>query len=193
LHREECSERIHLIDEYSRLISEFNRVVEALKMSSPDRSEDLWTAAAAARADSQAAWEMLEAHIAEHKCLELPQPSDADHASRGLLEKAALAAADVILVADDNRQLVEVNEAAAEAFGLPRRAIVGRRIDEFFAMADGDAVPAAWNDFVSQGVQSGICETRVLGRPRRFEFRSKANFEPGLHLSILREIEEDAG
>lgn len=188
---EDCAQRIQLIDEYSQLITQFNQLLETLKASSGERSDGLWSAAAMARSDSQAAWEALEKHIETHKCIELPLPTaDPDHAP-GILEKAALAAIDLIVVADDDRQFVEVNEAVADAFGLPRRQIVGRRIEDFLTRSDGKAISAAWKDFVARGVQSGICETTGPGRPRKFEFRCKANFEPGLHLSVLREVRED--
>ena len=52
--------------------------------------------------------------------------------SRVLLE-AANAALDVILIADDERRYVDLNRAASEALGLPREAIIGRRIEEFFS------------------------------------------------------------
>jgi PAS domain-containing protein len=188
--REDCAERIQLIDEYSQLITQFNHLLEVLKTSNGARSEDLWTATAVARADSQAAWEALEEHIEAHKCIDLPLPSADPSPVPGILEKAALAAIDLILVADDDRRFVEVNEAAADAFGLPRGEIVGRRIDDFFATPAGKTMPAAWSDFVARGVYSGPCETKVPGRSRKFDIRCKANFEPGLHLSVLREVSE---
>jgi PAS domain-containing protein len=192
VNREECSERIHLIDEYGRLITEFNNLLEALKASSGARNEELWRSAGVAQANSQAAWDVLEKHIANHKCIDLPprQPDPYPVVdSTSLLEKAAQAATEIILISDDDRQFVEVNEAAVTTFGLPRSEIVGRRIDEFFTSAAGEAIAVAWNDFVAKGVKSGICETGAPGRPRKFEFRAKANFAPGLHLSVLREVE----
>jgi PAS domain-containing protein len=191
VHREDCAQRIQLIDEYSQLITQFNHLLEALKASNGERSDGLWSAAAVARADSQTAWEALEKHIEEHKCIDLPLPAlDSGHVA-GILEKAALAAIDLIVVADDDRQFVAVNEAAADAFGMPRGEMVGRRIEEFFTQPDGTPISAAWADFVERGVNSGICETKFPGPPRKFEFRCKANFEPGLHLSVLREVSED--
>jgi PAS domain-containing protein len=191
VNREDCAERIQLIDEYSQLITHFNQLLEALKGSAGERSEDLWSAATVARADSQGAWEALEKHIEAHKCIDLPMPAPDPVHVPGILGKAALAAIDLILVADDDRRFVEVNEAAADAFGLPRGEIVGRRIDDFFANPAGKTMPAAWSDFVARGVYSGPCETKVPGRSRKFDIRSKANFEPGLHLSVLREVSED--
>lgn len=191
MNREECAERIHLADEYSRLITEFNDLLESLRASPGARNQDVWEALETVRAKSQAAWDEFEKHIAEHKCSDLPQRVSDFYSAvvpGRILEKAALAAADVIFVVNDDRQFVEVNEAAADAFGLRPSEIVGRRIDEFFATAGGEAVPTAWNDLLAEGVQSGVYEMSAPDPQRTFEYRSKANFAPGLHLSILREV-----
>jgi PAS domain-containing protein len=190
VNRAECSERIRLTDEYSRLITEFNVLLDAIKAPRNERNDEAWKAAEIARTLSQKAWDALEKHIAQHKCLDLHwKPSGVGQSS--ILEMAALAALDVILVANDDRQYVDVNEAAAAVFGLPRGEIIGRRIDEFFSHADGVTVPEVWADFIADGVQSGIYELIDPREPRRFEYRAKANFAPGLHLSVLRELKED--
>jgi PAS domain S-box-containing protein len=194
VNREECSERIRLVDQYSQSITDFNNLLEFLKSPSRDLSEEVWNAAETARAESQIAWDSLAAHIAEHKCIDVPQPSPDLHRASGsgsVMEKAALAAVDVILVADDDLRYVDVNEAAADAFGLRRSEVVGRRIDEFFATADGGTIREAWNDFVAEGVKRGICQMNAAGRRRRFEFSARANFAPGLHMSVMREVNED--
>jgi PAS domain-containing protein len=191
VNREECSERIRLVDQYSRLITEFSNLLEYLKDPSREPSTGVWKAAETARSESQTAWDLLAKHITEHKCFDIPERGEGMHqrdSTVGLLEKAAMAAIDVILVADDDRKFVEVNDAAAEAFGMTRGEVVGRRIDEFFATAGGETIPAAWNDFISKGAQAGICEMNAAGRKRIFEFRSKANFAPGFHSSVLREV-----
>ena len=90
-------------------------------------------------------------------------------------------------MADDDRRFVEVNEAAANAFGLSRTEVIGRRIDEFFATAGGKGIPAWWNDFIAAGAQSGICRMNAPGRGK-FEYQAGANFVPGLHLSVLRKV-----
>jgi PAS domain-containing protein len=106
------------------------------------------------------------------------------------MERAAMAALDAIVVADDDRRYVEVNEAAAEALGLPRLEIVGRRVEECLFDTQGQEIPAPWNGVVAEGIQRGICELAAPGR-RRFEYRTKANFEPGFHVAVLREVEDD--
>jgi len=184
LSREECPERIRLVDEYTRAITDFNVRMDALKSLSPRPGPADWSAAEAARAASELAWDAVQNHIDTHRCLALGWPES----SPGALEAAAMHALDVILVADDNRRYVDVNEAAAQVLGLPREEIIGRCVDDFFGQARGESVPEAWEAFIGDGVQAGICELIAPPR-RRFAYRAKANFAPGFHLSILREVE----
>ena len=188
---EECAQRIHLVEEYSRSVTDFNARLEALKNSPSRRTDAEWRAAEAARAESQRTWAALEQHIADHRCPDLYPPSldpPDTHLPSHILEKAAEAALDVILVADDDRRVVDVNEAAVDLLGLPRDEIVGRRIEEFFSELRGETVSQAWDSFIGDGAQCGVCELIASNGRRRFEYRAKADFAPGLHLSVLREV-----
>src|SRR5580692_12437334 len=69
--REDCSVRIRLADEYSRLVTELNHLLDSLRLPSPERNDGLWTTAETARTSSQKAWEALEGHIKDHRCIEL--------------------------------------------------------------------------------------------------------------------------
>ncbi len=146
-----------------------------------------------ARLRSQQAWNSLEAHIASHGCLDLSwsDPSAIEFPSGDPLKAAAMAALDVIVVTDDQRRFVDLNHAAEAAFKLPRNEIIGRKVDDFFLAAGGLTMPEAWAGFIADGVQRGICEMIEPGVPRRFEYRAKANFAPGLHLAVLREVRRD--
>jgi PAS domain-containing protein len=190
VNQEECPQRLHLADEYSRLITDFNILLDSLKRSPSERNAEIWNAAELTRALSDKAWQDLERHVEEHRCTELEralEPSVAAAGSNQIMQLAALAALDVILVVNDDRRYVEVNDAAVVAIGLPRQEIIGRRIDEFFTEARGENVPAAWADFIHDGAQRGMCELNAGGQRRLFEYHAKANFAPGLHLSVLRE------
>jgi PAS domain-containing protein len=194
VNREECSERIHLADEYSRLVTDFNTLLDALRAPPGERNNDTWKAAEAARNLSEKAWEALEKHIAVHRCMDLQWavPNTAPVRGSGdVLAMAALAALDVILVVNDDRRYVDVNDAASALIGLPRSELIGRRLDEFFREPSGITVPTLWEGFIADGVQVGLCELIAPGPPRRFEYRAKANFAPGLHLSVLRELKEE--
>jgi PAS domain-containing protein len=189
---QDCNQQISLVDEYSRCITAYAVLRDAFERQTDEHKEQDWRTVEAAWAESQKAWEALEHHIVDHQCLDLGWPSR-DAAEAGVSEvlgEAAAAALDVILVADDDRCFVDVNEAAADILGLPRNLIIGRRIDDFFSEALGEPIPAAWKLFVSEGMQCGICELKAPRWPRRFEYRAKANFAAGLHLSVLREQTE---
>lgn len=175
-----------MVDEYSRAVTEFNTLLDSLRIGA--REPEDWNAAETARALAQKAWERLDAHLAQHRCLDLHWPRSGAARHLDVLEDAAMAALDVILVADDNRRFVDLNHAAAEAIGLPRDQVVGRRIDDFFSEIQGESVPDAWERFVADGVQCGICELIADGGRRKFEYRAVARFAPGLHLSVLREV-----
>src|SRR4051812_42613664 len=94
---------------------------------------------------------------------------------------------DLILIADDERRFVDLNRAASDVLGHPREEIIGRRIEDYFSEAQGKPVPTAWNTFVIEGEQRGICELKSTPQ-KTFEYRAKAHFRRGLHLSILRQI-----
>ncbi len=104
------------------------------------------------------------------------------------MHAAAMAALDIILVADDQRRFVDLNLAAEAAFEAPRRELIGRRIDDFFFDVRGENVLEAWAGFIRDGVQAGICELFAPSGKRQFEYRAKANFAPGLHVSVLRHV-----
>lgn len=113
--------------------------------------------------------------------------ADAQDAPRRVLLEAADAADDIILVANDERKYVDMNQAAEKAFGLPRAEIIGQPIDAFFSDAHSEPVPEAWSHFVADGEQFGTC--RLRNRPElEFEYRARANFVPGLHVSVLRPL-----
>jgi PAS domain-containing protein len=174
LNLEDCPERIRLTERYSRAVT----VITARMSPDPRVAER-------ARAESEEAWRVLEAHIAEHKCL-----ASALSYSGHILEQAAIAAIDVILVSNDDRCFVEANQAAADAFGIPREEIIGRRIEEFFAEIQGQTPPEAFDQFIAAGVHCGVCTLTIPGRERKFEYQARANFAPGLHLGILREVKD---
>src|ERR1700722_4659819 len=120
---QDCEERLRLVDAYSRAVTDFNAILETLRPGRPVPAHTDWSAAETSRQRSEQAWQALQAHIAAHRCLDLhwSDPAANESANDGdLLQAAAMAALDVILVTDDHRQFVDMNEAAAQAFKLPR-------------------------------------------------------------------------
>lgn len=94
-----------------------------------------------------------------------------------------------MLVADDERRYVEVNEAACRLLRSSRETILGARMDDFLPDETRSWIGATWRSFIENGYHSAeytmLCgdETTV-----EVELRSQANVVPGRHLAVLRDI-----
>jgi PAS domain S-box-containing protein len=96
-------------------------------------------------------------------------------------------ALDGILILDDRGICLEANAAALTLFGTDHDELVARPIEKFFAGA-GDFTEV-WNRFLDR--KSEHRETRVLrgdGERIFVEYTAKANYLPGRHVAILRDI-----
>jgi PAS domain S-box-containing protein len=100
---------------------------------------------------------------------------------------------DAILIADDTGVFTRVNAAATALLGYPAEALIGKRISDLMADASGseEAFDAQWKSFLAQGHQEGIITLRRAdGGLVHTEFRARAHFVPGRHVSTLRDITE---
>jgi PAS domain S-box-containing protein len=98
---------------------------------------------------------------------------------------------DAVLIADNERRYVNANPAACDLLKMTRHEIVGRRIDDFSSPDVRGLAENSWQALLEQGEQQG--EWRILlpdGTTRDVEFRARAHFVPGFHLSILRDVTE---
>lgn len=117
----------------------------------------------------------------------LRESEQARAALRALFDSAL----DAILVATDDREYVDANPAACELLGVPRDELLGSRLEEFVPEGQEDAARAAWDEFLESGWMEGeIALRRADGAVRFAEFRARAGFLPGQHLSILRDVTE---
>jgi PAS domain S-box-containing protein len=96
-------------------------------------------------------------------------------------------ALDGILILDDQGICLEANAAALTLFGTDHDELAARPIEKLFAGA-GD-FKDLWNRFLDRKSEHG--ETRVLrgdGERIFVEYTAKANYLPGRHVAILRDI-----
>ena len=108
---------------------------------------------------------------------------------RALFENAM----DIILIADDRGKYVDVNPAACEALALSRQELTQLSLWDLVPPENAELAQLAWHQFLREGEQSGIFQlTGPDGVRRLVDYRARANFRPGLHLSILRDITEQA-
>jgi PAS domain S-box-containing protein len=96
-------------------------------------------------------------------------------------------ARDAIIIADDEGCFLEVNQAACETFGRERHELLGRRALDF--AAPGLDFPSAGQRFLSAVTESGeYVLLRPDGTRRELEYNATANFVPGRHVSVLRDV-----
>jgi PAS domain S-box-containing protein len=96
-------------------------------------------------------------------------------------------ALEAIFIADDAGQYTDANPAACKLLGMARDDLLGCGIADF---ADPDVdVIQVWQQFLQQGQLSGEFRLHCPnGQIKDTEFNAIANFVPGRHLSILRDI-----
>jgi PAS domain S-box-containing protein len=98
---------------------------------------------------------------------------------------------DAILIASDTGEYVGANEAACDLFGVSLDELLGARIEDFVEPALRHQIRLAWQAFLEQGEQEGeFLLYRPDGEMRNLEFKAKAGFLPGRHLSVLRDVTE---
>jgi PAS domain S-box-containing protein len=98
---------------------------------------------------------------------------------------------DAILIASDTGEYVAANDAACHLFGVPLNELLGASVEDFVEPALRHQTRLAWQTFLEQGEQEGEFPLyRPDGEMRNLEFKAKAGFLPGRHLSILRDVTE---
>lgn len=98
---------------------------------------------------------------------------------------------DAVLVATDDREYVDANSAACELLGISKEELLGSKLEDFVPEGQEEAAQAAWGEFLVRGQMEGeISLRRADGTVRVAEFRARAGFLPGRHLSVLRDVTE---
>lgn len=91
-----------------------------------------------------------------------------------------------MLLADDDRVYVDANEAASQMLGMPREAIIGRRIEDLTPADQRDAVDGVWRAFLAAGSLAGVFELEAAGGRRILvDYNATAHILPGRHLTIF--------
>jgi PAS domain S-box-containing protein len=100
-------------------------------------------------------------------------------------------ALDPILVTDDERRFVHVNRAACALLEYTEEQLLGMRIEDLVAeLTEAEAV-AIWEGFIQHGKQRGEMKLRRAGGGQALaEYSASANFVPGRHLVVLRDVTE---
>jgi DNA-binding CsgD family transcriptional regulator len=91
-----------------------------------------------------------------------------------------------ILVVDDQRRCLEANLAACRLLGLPRRAALGRTVDDFLTSSMRRRLDHVWQAFREEGGHAGPFEpSSQAAESPEIHISVTANVLPGRHLLIL--------
>lgn len=100
-------------------------------------------------------------------------------------------ALDAILIADDTGRYVDANPAACALLGYSHAELLRLSVWELTPASVREQAETLWREFGASGQQSGkFVLQRQDGALVEVEHRAVADFLPGLHLSILRDITE---
>jgi DNA-binding CsgD family transcriptional regulator/DNA-binding transcriptional MerR regulator len=120
---------------------------------------------------------------------------DTPQALRAVIEQAAATATNTaffktsfvpMLVADDERRYVDVNQAACLLLRLSREDVMRLRIDDLTPPGLRDTTAMLWEAFIRAGTQTGTFELAMPDGARLLvDYSAKANVEAGRHLSLL--------
>jgi PAS domain S-box-containing protein len=95
-----------------------------------------------------------------------------------------------MLLMDDARRYTDLNNAAAQLFGVEPGDLEGRLSDELVPPELHRDVAQRWASFLEQGHAHGHYELALpSGRRIEIEYSSTANVTPGRHLTILLELD----
>jgi DNA-binding CsgD family transcriptional regulator len=95
-----------------------------------------------------------------------------------------------ILVVDDQRHCLEANLAACRLLGLPRRAALGRTVDDFLTSGMRKRLDHVWRAFHEGGGHAGPFEvSSQAAQAHEVNLSVVANVLPGRHLLILSATE----
>lgn len=104
---------------------------------------------------------------------------------------------DSFFIIDDDRKTVDINPAACVLLGYDREWVIGTRFDAYLAprssggLADTAAVGQMWATLLSSGkLRTELVLIAKSGRRIDAEVSAVANFVPGRHLGVVRDMTE---
>jgi len=104
---------------------------------------------------------------------------------RGLFDNAL----DAVLIADDEARHVDANPAACALLGYSREELLRMHVWDVLPDIARESRQRVWQDFLRAGQQSGgYVLSRKDGALIQTDYRAVANFVPGLHLAVLRDV-----
>ncbi|MDX6439451.1 MAG: two-component system, cell cycle sensor histidine kinase and response regulator CckA [Gaiellaceae bacterium] len=100
-------------------------------------------------------------------------------------------AIDAIFITNDDRRYVDVNPAACEYYGVAKRDLIGRKVEDFLPPHRSATIEEDWAAFLQGGPIRAEWETQMIdGTIQVADASARPNFLPGLHIAFFRDITE---
>lgn len=97
---------------------------------------------------------------------------------------------DGMLIVDDDRRCMDVNESAVDLLDLPERELLGCPLDDL--VADEACLRETWDELVETGDARGTTDLdRPDGSEQSVEYTVSMNIVPGQHLVVFRDVTEE--
>ena len=99
-------------------------------------------------------------------------------------------ALDAFLVVDDERRLLEANQAARRLLQTSEQVLPHAALETFLDAASAVEIADRWGDMLGSGARKGELSVVAEGGNRTLEFSFTAAVMPGRHLFICRDVSE---
>lgn len=100
-------------------------------------------------------------------------------------------ALDAMLIVNDDMQYVDANPAACALYGVSRDELIACSMADFVAPEKRTEARRSLSKLIRQGERSGHFHlVRSDHTIHQIEYSARANFLPGLHLSVMRDVTE---
>lgn len=119
----------------------------------------------------------------------LPGPASVDECTREIFKTSL----DALLLVDDDRRYLLVNQPTERMFGIDASGILGRRIDDFTPAQDHPRLEQLWSLLRRRGELEGqYTVRRADGTLQLASFRARWSFGPGTHLIAAKTVDAPA-
>jgi PAS domain S-box-containing protein len=97
---------------------------------------------------------------------------------------------DAILITDDDQNYIDANPAACRLLGFKKNELLKKQIMDIVHLPT-ELKEELWDDFIEKRTQKNIIHLkRKDGKILEAEYAAVANFLPGMHMSIIRDVTE---
>jgi two-component system, sporulation sensor kinase E len=120
-------------------------------------------------------------------------PEIAEHLqfSEEKFHKVFDAAEDAIVLFNEERRYIDVNEAACRLFGIPKEQLLEMYLGDLTVQERKNSLIKEWKIFMKEGTVKG--EVDIVGMNgiiQQVEYNATAHILPNVHMAIIRDIKE---